>query len=87
LTSWHFASLSAILRTVVPQPEIYDGPILPDLGVAGGIGMTLGGVVGFFFASLVDAIYPADPVKVGGYGAGLLGVFGVWLVLWSRIWP
>ena len=70
---------------VSPQPELYEGPILEDLGAAAGIGASLGGVGSFFFATLVSAIRPVDPVKVASWGAGLVGVFGVWIVLWSRI--
>jgi hypothetical protein len=70
-----------------PQPHLFEGPILPDLAEAAGGGGALGSVAGFFVGSLLSAFRPIKLLDWAGYGAGVIATFGVWLVLWSRLWP
>jgi hypothetical protein len=70
----------------MPQPSLFHGPVLPDLVKAGGGGSVLGSIGGFFAGSVYSAFGKVNLLKCAGYGAGVLGNFGVWLVVASRIW-
>jgi hypothetical protein len=69
-----------------PQPPLFHGPFLPNLVKAAAGGGALGSVAGFFVGALASAVRPVNLLKCAGYGAGLLGNFAAWIMLWSRIW-
>jgi hypothetical protein len=72
---------------VPPQPEIFEGPLLPDLAKATGIGATLGAAVGFAGGALFSVWDDnVNPTTVAGKVAGYLGNLGFWLILFSRLW-
>lgn len=67
------------------RPEIFYGPLLPDLGKAGGYGVALGLVAGFVLGGISDIFADIDLQKWGFVGSGLAGTFAVALILFSRL--
>jgi uncharacterized protein involved in exopolysaccharide biosynthesis len=55
---------------MAPQPEIFEGPVLPDMATSAAVGSTLGAVAGFFVAAVISPIKSVDPGKAAASGAG-----------------
>lgn len=66
-------------------PEYFEGPLISDLIEAGGAASFAGGLLGFVAGGFAHWLWGVKPTDVAGYGAGLLGVFTVALVLFSRM--
>lgn len=67
------------------DPEIFRGPILPDLFFVGAGCFFLGGIAGFVVGSLLGPFVRGDPNDWARWAANYAGVFGVALVLFSRV--
>lgn len=66
------------------QPDPFEGPLIPDLGLAL-LGIPAGGLVGFWIGGVIQTFRSVDMSDFVLYGGGILGTFTVWIVLWSRI--
>lgn len=53
------------------RPEIFSGPLLPDLGKVAGYGVTLGLIAGFVLGGVADIFGDPDLPKWGFVGSGL----------------
>jgi hypothetical protein len=67
------------------DPAIFRGPVFPDLFYVGAGCYVLGNIAGFFVGSLLHPFVDIDPTTWGRWAAGYAGVFGVALVLLSRV--
>jgi hypothetical protein len=65
--------------------EILRGPLLPDLLLVAGGFYALGNICGFFVGALLHPFFGVDATTWGRWAAGYAGVFGLALVLFSRI--
>lgn len=67
------------------RPEIFTGPLIPDLGKAAGYGVALGLVAGYVLGGVYDIVGDPDLQRWGFIGSGLAGTFAVALILFLRV--
>lgn len=65
--------------------EILRGPLPMDLLLVAGGFYAIGNIAGFFVGALLQPFFAVDPLAWGRWAAGYVGVFGLALVLLSRI--